>query len=490
MAMDNHDGRAEAPAADARTREALAPGHDPIVGAFAGLLAREPEAPCVRTPEQCATRRDIDALARVVAGRLARAGLPAGAPVALAAPNGPGFLGGLLGCLLAQHPVVLLDDGVARREGPQAAAYLGAQALLSCTAWPSARAPFVLRPVPGAAARALPPGTTVLKVTSGSSGTPRAVAFSSQALMADCTQLARTMLIPPADRLLATVPMSFSYGLCSLALPALVMGNELILADALNPVATLAVAEQCRATVFPTVPVFLQALLRLAVRTLPPMLRLVISAGAPLSSAAARGFRARFGRSVHTFYGCSECGGISYDRTGNAGERGTVGTAVEGVRVELVGQDGALAVRSAAVGLGYVPDDSDDALGPERFRTADCGAIDPITGEIRLLGRRSDVVNVGGRKVHPIEIETVIAQLAGVDDVVVIAEALPDRATEVCHAVIAARAESGLTARTVRDHCARALAAHKVPKLVTLVAEIPRTERGKLDRARLRHAGR
>src|SRR5690606_12518242 len=130
---------------------------------------------------------------------------------------------------------------------------------------------YVLRPLPNAVSRALPQGTTVLKMTSGSTGTPRAVAFDSQALMADCTQLARTMLIPPADRLLATVPMSFSYGLGSLALPALVMGNELVLADALNPVATLAVAEQCRATVFPTVPVFLQALLRLEVRVLPSM---------------------------------------------------------------------------------------------------------------------------------------------------------------------------------------------------------------------------
>jgi len=462
------------------------PVQDPIVGAFAGLLARDPDAVCVRSVEQRATRRDVDALAQVVANRLQRAGLAPGATVALAAPNGPGFLGGLLGCLMARHPVVLLDDEVARREGPQAAESLGATALLTCAAWPSTRAPYVLRPLPNAVSRALPQGTTVLKMTSGSTGTPRAVAFDSQALMADCTQLARTMLIPPADRLLATVPMSFSYGLGSLALPALVMGNELVLADALNPVATLAVAEQCRATVFPTVPVFLQALLRLEVRVLPSMLRLVISAGAPLSSAAARGFRARFGRPIHTFYGCSECGGISYDRTGNAAERGTVGTPVDGVRVELIGQEGSLAVRSAAVGLGYVPGDDDDALHEGRFRTADCGAIDPITGEIRLLGRRSDVVNVGGRKVHPREIEQVIAQVPGVDDVVVIGETLQDRATEVCHAVIAARADSGLTARAVREHCARALAAHKVPKLVTLVGEIPRTERGKLDRARLR----
>src|SRR5690606_30179276 len=175
------------------------PVQDPIVGAFAGLLARDPDAVCVRSVEQRATRRDVDALAQVVANRLQRAGLAPGATVALAAPNGPGFLGGLLGCLMARHPVVLLDDEVARREGPQAAESLGATALLTCAAWPSTRAPYVLRPLPNAVSRALPQGTTVLKMTSGSTGTPRAVAFDSQALMADCTQLARTMLIPPAD---------------------------------------------------------------------------------------------------------------------------------------------------------------------------------------------------------------------------------------------------------------------------------------------------
>ena len=98
------------------------------------------------------------------------------------------------------------------------------------------------------------------------------------------------------------------------------------------------------------------------------------------------------------------------------------------------------------------------------------------------------MVNVGGRKVHPREIEAVIAQLEGVDDVVVMAESLDDRATDVCHAVVATRAGSGLTAKVVREHCSKALAAHKVPKLVTVVPEIPRTERGKVDRARLLRA--
>lgn len=471
-------------------RIAASGAEDPIVRAFAELLARAPDAVCVRCDEHSASRSDIDTLAQAVAARLRRASLPPRAVVALAAANGPGFLGGLLGCLLAEHPVLLLDAEVARREGPQAAASLGATALLTCTAWPSPRAPYVLRPLADVVVHELPAGTSVLKTTSGSTGRPRAAAFTSAALLADCTQLARTMSIPAADRLLAVVPMSFSYGLGSLALPALTVGNELVVADALNPVATLAAAERGRATVLHTVPVFLQTMLRLAIRSLPPMLRLVISAGAPLSSAAARGFRARFGRPVHTFYGSSECGGISYDRSGNAAERGAVGTPIEGVQVEVAAPDGTLAVRSAAVASGYVPAEDGEVLRDGRFLTSDCAAVDACTGELRLLGRRSDVVNVGGRKVHPCEIEQVIAQMPGVEDVAVFGETLEDRATEVCHAVVVASPGSGIGPRLVREHCARTLAAHKVPKLVTLVPEIPRTERGKLDRAGLRDRAR
>ena len=60
--------------------------------------------------------------------------------------------------------------------------------------------------------------------------------------------------------------------------------------------------------------------------------RTFLSAGAPLSPSTSRRFRERFGREIHSFYGCSECGGITYDRRGAAVERGTVGSAMENVR--------------------------------------------------------------------------------------------------------------------------------------------------------------
>src|SRR5207244_2354855 len=82
--------------------------------------------------------------------------------------------------------------------------------------------------------------------------------------------------------------------------------------------------------------------------------RTFLSAGAPLPPSTSRRFRERFGREIHSFYGCSECGGITYDRRGAAVERGTVGSAMENVTLSIANER--LVVRSDAVAVGYLHD--------------------------------------------------------------------------------------------------------------------------------------
>src|SRR5205814_5343530 len=164
----------------------------------------------------------------------------------------------------------------------------------------------------------------------------------------------------------------------------LVRGSPIVVPDGDGPLAPLAAAEAARATVWPSAPAYLQALLRLSQPPpWPSSLRLVVSASAPLPGETAAQFRARFGLPVHVFYGASECGGICYDRDGTAAERGTVGEPVEGVgvTVERVGEDGAegavqvgspsggiVEVESPAVALGYLPS-PDPRLSDGRFAT-------------------------------------------------------------------------------------------------------------------------
>jgi len=492
---------------------------EPLLAAFDDLLARRPTAPLVIASGRHATVADVDALARAAAVALAAGagtGVGAGAgsaprpgeAVALQAANGPAFLAALVALRRAGCAVLLLDRRTPELERHRVGAEVGARfALLAVDPWNAACDPagFRLEALGGpghvpTASRPLPAGTAVVKLTSGSTGAARGIAATMESLVADDEALRAAMGIGTDDRLLAAVPFSHSYGLSSLVMPALTAGLPLVLPADKAPFCPIAAAAEAEATVLPTVPAYLGALCRLAdPPPLPASLRLVLTAGAPLGAETSTRFRQRFGLAVHVFYGASEVGGICYDREGGAAERGTVGTPVGGVRLELaaVGDDGTdllqgdtgdggrLIVRSPAAALGYLPATAATAgrLAGGRFVTDDLAVW--RGGELALVGRLNDLINVKGKKVNPREVETVLAALPAVEEAMVFGSPVshPGGADRdpVVRAVIACRPGSLTTAEVVA-HCRRRLADHKVPRSVVLVDELPRNDRGKLDR--------
>lgn len=472
------------------------PQQDPVLSAFARLL-RDPARPLLVTPRRAVTVGALEALARAVALRLAELALPPGAMVGLAAPNGSGFIASLLALRRAGVAALLLDVQTPVPEQLRAARALGAAAVVTCqTCWPERgedwRATVLAagdREGPGPEPASLP-AIAVVKLTSGSTGAARGIATPAEALVADEAALTTSMAIRRADRLLATIPMSHSYGLSSLALPALVRGTPLVLPEDGDPFAPFAAAERCGATVFPTVPAYLQALLAVShPPRWPPSLRLTISAGAPLQPATAARFREIFGRPVHVFYGASECGGICYDREGGAGERGTVGTPVDGATVTLgrvevpertASGEGIVRVQSPAVAAGYLPA-PEPRLDDGRFTTGDVARWKD--GELELRGRVDDLINIKGKKVNPREVEAVLARLPGVVEAAVVGLPIPG-AGEVLRAVVACP-RGGLSPEEVLAFCRTHLAPHKVPRSLLLVPALPRTARGKLDRRAL-----
>ena len=474
---------------------------EPLLAAFDRLLARTPLAALVVSAQRRANVADVDGSARAAAAAIAGgcAGVfpEPGEAVALQAANGPAFLAAFVALRRAGCAVLLVDRRTPELERRRIGAEVGARfALLALDPWNAGCDPagFRLEALggPGLVARRpreLPAGTAVVKLTSGSTGTARGIAASMESLLTDDAALRATMGIGDGDRLLAAVPFSHSYGLSSLVMPALVAGLPLVLPAEQAPFCPLAAGAS--ATVLPTVPAYLGALVRLAdPPPLPATLRLVISAGAPLPAETSARFRERFGRAVHVFYGASEVGGICYDRLGGAAERGTVGTPVEGVSLGLAPLDdgdgatvdgGRVTVRSPAAAFGYLPATPAAAarLAGGRFVTDDLGEW--RGGELALVGRLNDLINVKGKKVNPREVETVLAALPAVEDAVVFGACNGADRDPVVRAVIACRRGS-LTAAEVIAHCRRRLADHKVPRSVVLVDELPRTIRGKVDR--------
>lgn len=462
--------------------------HDPIVAAFDRLARRGPTVALVASPRGSATRGDVDAWARAIAARLDEEGATPGEPVLLSATNGAGFLAALVACRRAGLVPILCDCTSPPAERARIGRALGARLEIACAAVLPARADdFAIARGAAAGTPLEPVGAGYVRMTSGSTGEPSGVAVAAEALSSDDDQLAAAMGLASNDRFLATIPWSHSYGLSSLVLPALKRGSLLIVPGGDAPWSPLEAGRQFGATVFPTVPAYLSGIAALsALPPWPPTLRTVISAGAPLAPDTAARFRRAAGVAAHVFYGASECGGITYDRTGGAAEEGTVGTPVDGVRIALEdGEEpgeGRVAVRSAAVGLTHVPN-PDDRLGDGVFRSTDIAAWAP-GGSLRLLGRADAVINVSGKKVHPLEVEAVLRGMPGVRDAAVVGAPKTETGRETVRAYVACD-PGRVTYASLAAWCRKNLARHKIPRSVVFVEAIPRTGRGKLDRAAL-----
>jgi long-chain acyl-CoA synthetase len=323
----------------------------------------------------------------------------------------------------------------------------------------------------------------LLKLTSGTTAAPRAIRFRSEQLLADCIQICQTMGLTEDDLNFAVIPLSHSYGFSNLVTPLLARGIPMVVSRDRLPRAVLDDLARTKATVFPGMPIFYQAFSEMEETPPLPHLRLCLSAGAPLPLEIAQKFREKFGRSIHSFYGSSECGGICYDREAPLLEGGFVGQPMEGVRVELMTPDAPssrIRVRSAAAGDGYFPEPDEEKLGGGYFVPDDL--LSQNEAGFRIVGRLSDVINVAGKKVNPAEVEAELLRFGGVRAVVVFGRESALRNEEVAACVVAGE---GVREPDLLDFCRERLSGWQVPKRIFFVEEIPVNERGKISRREL-----
>src|SRR3989442_5434778 len=310
----------------------------------------------------------------------------------------------------------------------------------------------------------------VVRLTSGSTGRPRGIAVTADQLLADARQITGTLGVRPNDTLVTAIPLGHAYGFGHVLMSLVLQGTRPLLLEQALPALLVEALSGPGPLVLPGTPYLFSLLLQSAGRKRFKGLRLCLSAGAPLPAVVSRAFKDRFGLPVRTFYGASECGGISYDRSRDGVvPDGCVGTPLEGVRVELRpgrgGEDGVgrLCVESEAVAVGYVPESGSD-LGGGRFVTGDLGRID-ADGRLCLLGRVDRMINVGGRKVNPAEVEAVLRDVPGVRQVVVFGAPDRHRGEAVCACVVVAR---GVTRETLPAACAPRLPPVKLPRRIAL----------------------
>jgi acyl-coenzyme A synthetase/AMP-(fatty) acid ligase len=377
----------------------------------------------------------------------------AGRRVLVAEPNGAQWFHVFLG-LLQLGAIPIPADSTE----PFVALAAQAQALRAAALWHAG----MLHPFPGAT-RHRRSNLCLFKLTSGSTGVPKALPFTHAQMLADGRQVCASMGIGPGDLNLAVIPLGHSYGLGNLVVPLLDRGTPLVCVASPLPQALAADIARWRPTVFPAVPTLLRALVRseIAPEQL-DCLRLIVSAGAALAPELVAEFASKFGRRIHNFYGASETGGICYDRTGEATLTGAnVGTPMSGVRLRFRSGH-RFAVESAAVG------------DTGRFSPADRGELD-ASGGLVLLGRAGRTVKIAGRRLDLAEVEKTLLALPGVRAACVLPH--PQRPD-----ALAAAVASDHTGGELRAELTARIAPWKIPAHILPLPELPVTERGKTDR--------
>lgn len=466
------------------------PDSSEILRRFRSLVDEQPDAPALidGTTGRVTTRRELLDRSDAIGSILRNSRLAPGDFVGLQLRNGTDFLASFLAILRHRMTLVPLDRDARETEIRAVVARLSLRALVTCSP------PEGLRVTRIALARqdgsiwndhliAPPAWSPLVKLTSGSTGDPKGIPTSEANLLADCDNICRTMGISADDRNLGAIPFSHSYGFSNLVMPLLVQGTAVIVSNDYLSVSILELGNRHHCTVVPGIPMMFEHLAHLpsdAGRF--DTVRTFISAGAPLAASVSRRFFDRFDKSIHSFYGCSECGGIAYDREGGSVERGTVGAPLEGVSVRLDPLSGRLLVRSAAVASGYLGGRSPDErlrFSDGELRTDDLAELDE-TGELRLTGRAGDLINIAGKKVNPKEVESVLLRMEGVREARAFGVPAGARGEVVAVVVVA---DPHVQREDLRQFCRAHLAPHKVPRVIKLMDSIPLDDRGKFRRS-------
>lgn len=215
----------------------------------------------------------------------------------------------------------------------------------------------------------------------------------------------------------------------------------------------------------------------------------VISTGAALPAPVAKAFHDRFGREILQYYALAECGTVFAGASQEIRKRGSSGTLVPGCDARLArstlsdeGEIGDLMVRGSGLLEGYYRPWKlrDEVLENGWFNTGDVARRDP-DGYYWIVGRTKDVINVGGVKVFPAEIEELLLSHPAVAEAAVFAA--PDlKFGEVPLAKVTLVPGAACTEKELIEFSGRKLSVFKRPRSIAIVPELPKTPTGKLRR--------
>jgi long-chain acyl-CoA synthetase len=350
--------------------------------------------------------------------------------------------------------------------------------------------------------RVLPDSPANILPTGGTTGRPRAALLTHRNLLANVWQVRHWTGRPFGEEvILACLPFFHSYGLTVCGLSGLAIGATLVLRHRFRADAVLKLIERSRPTIVPAVPAMLAAFNKVLRQKRYDLasVRSCISGGAPLSPDVAAEFAGHTGAVVVEGYGLSEASPVTHIGPLDGTARpGTVGLPLPDTDALVVdpttgagpvppGEIGELIVRGPQVMAGYWGDPAATAaaLRDGWLYTGDLATCDP-DGFFRIVDRKKDLIITSGCNVYPTDVEHVLRQYDGVEDVAVLGVPDPERG-ELVKAVVVPKDGRRFSRRAFDEFARRHLEVHKRPRVVEVVrGPLPRNLLGKVLRRVLR----
>jgi carnitine-CoA ligase len=480
--------------------------------------AEAPRSPFIVNDRGSFSFERIDAAVDGFAGKLSSLGVRAGSHVAIAAGNSAGYLVAWIGINRAGGVAVTLNVQAMGESLRYMINQCEVTHIVADEAWMASHArylddrqralPTVLigdevefvdsaasgeKPTQVAEVKSSDPATIMF--TSGTTGLPKGVVNCHAAYEAVGRHTADMLALTSDDRCMVVLPLFHANPQMYAVMSALHVGSALILRERFSASAFFEDARKFAATGFTFVGTILSVLASRHSGTVSNhALRFGVGGGAPIR--VWRDFEERFNVTVQELYGMTEIGGWVTGNTVSDRRIGTCGRSRPDMEVIIVdendhelgpGVPGEIVVRPREPGvilLGYYrqPDLMLEACRNLWFHTGDRGSLDE-EGYLYFLGRIKELIRRGGEMVSPVEIETALRKMPGIEDCAVVGVDDEILGQEI-KAVVVAR-EAQVPPEAVRDFLSKLVPAYMLPRYVEFVEAVPKTETEKIQRHKI-----
>jgi len=328
-----------------------------------------------------------------------------------------------------------------------------------------------------------------LLYTSGTTGKPKGIMLTHYNLLANAVMMAKWLDLKEEDVILAALPYSHSYGLTTCLNSPLYSGSKIVLMQRFNPLEAIELIDKHKVTVFFSVPTMLKSIADVCKIRL-DSLRYCISGASPLTKDIYDQFSRLTKAEILEGYGLSEASPVTHCNPPGRSKFGSIGIPMPDTKAKIVedgkelkfNEVGELIVKGPQVTKGYLnlEEETRNTLKDGWLYTGDLAKMDE-EGYFYLVDRKKYMINVGGYKVYPKEVEDVLKEHPAIKEVAVVGVKDIYKGEKV-KAYLVLKEGFEVKKEEILDFCKDKLAKYKIPEELEFLKDLPKTYTGKVKK--------